>query len=143
MIKNLCKFCNKIFASRSSLWNHQNKDPATSICSYHKEEEKRGRRRPPKLSNKQKPKVDPPHLPSPSREFDVSSESEQSDVEGVESLEVVFKSLEKNYTTLKDEHAHLQGKYETLLRDNEHLNWCLNNRNEEVVNLEGKYAKLE
>lgn len=84
--KNLCKFCNKIFASKSSLWNHQNKDPSSSICSYYMEEEKkRGRGRPPaKDKGGKKPKVEPPPFPpSPSRQYDVESDAE-SDVEKVE-----------------------------------------------------------
>lgn len=88
----ICKFCNKVFASRTSLWNHQHRDPTTSSCSslYLMEQAKKKRGRPKgggvKDAKKQKQYLNPPQNPppSPSREYDVESESDVS-VSDVES----------------------------------------------------------
>ena len=105
----ICKYCNKIFASRTSLWNHQHRDPSTSICSYHMEEEKkRGRGRPPANGNKKKklkklilenPTTVPPPPRSPTTsDYDVASESDVS-VSDVE--QDVFRKPNRQYTPVE------------------------------------------
>lgn len=90
----ICKYCNKIFASRTSLWNHQHRDPTTSSCSYlylmEQEKKKRPGRPPAKDKGAKKPKIElppppTPPPPSPSRQYEVESD-EESDVEKVEGL---------------------------------------------------------
>lgn len=83
----ICKYCNKIFASRTSLWNHQHRDPTTSSCSYlylmEQEKKKRPGRPPAKDKGAKKPKFElppppTPPPPSPNREYDVECESDVS-----------------------------------------------------------------
>jgi len=102
----ICKYCNKIFASRTSLWNHQHRNPSTSICSYRMEEEKkRGRGRPPTKDVKKKklkklilenPTTVPP--PPTTSDYDVASESDVS-VSDVE--QDVFRKPNRQYTPVE------------------------------------------
>lgn len=99
-MENICVYCDKIFASRTSLWNHQHRNPSTSICSYQMEEEKkRGRGRPSGGNTKKKLKNSPtvpPPPPSPTTsDYDVASESDAS-VSGVE--HDVFRNPNRKFT---------------------------------------------
>ena len=96
--KNLCKFCNKIFASKSSLWNHQNKDPSTSICSYHMEEEKKRR------TNDRIEKVIPLYDYNADKTKD-----EQISIQNSYTKEVL--RIEEKKEDIKDEYEHLNDPF--------------------------------
>lgn len=109
-MEHICVYCDKIFASRTSLWNHQHRNPSTSICSYHnmEEERKRGRGRPVggkeagknkklnKLVRTDSSAVPPP--PPADSDYDVASESDVS-VSDVE--HDVFRKPNREYTPVE------------------------------------------
>lgn len=104
-----CKYCNKIFASRTSLWNHQHKDPTTFVCSNLMEQEKKRKPGRPKGNNGANKKIrlivqekspsPPPPPPPPPNEYYVESENE-SDFETMVNNDA-FENPKHKYTPVE------------------------------------------